>query len=55
MFEVQRLHIPHRRGDLLNCYHMNPRMQSFAVWLQRNKDKFFQEEVMTATTELLVQ
>ncbi|HTI08188.1 MAG TPA: NmrA/HSCARG family protein [Puia sp.] len=54
MFEVQRLHIPHRRGDLLNCYHMNPRMQSFEVWLQRNKHKFFQEE-LTTRAELLAQ
>lgn len=50
MFEVQRLHIPHRRGDLLNCYHMNPRMQSFESWLRRNKNKFFQEEAAEPAT-----
>ena len=42
MFEVQRLHIPHRRGDLMNCYYMNPRMQSFESWLIKNRSKFLQ-------------
>jgi len=39
MFEVQRLHIPHRRGHLMNSYYMNPRMQSFESWLVRNKSQ----------------
>jgi len=39
MFEVQRLHIPHRRMDLMNSYYMNPRMQSFESWLVRNKTR----------------
>jgi len=42
MFEVQRLHMPHRRGDLMNSWYMNPRMQSFEMWLRRNKAKFYQ-------------
>jgi uncharacterized protein YbjT (DUF2867 family) len=42
MFEVQRLHIPHRRGDLMNCYYMNPRMQSFESWLVKHKSAFLQ-------------
>jgi len=42
MFEVQRLHIPHRRGDLMNCYYMNPRMQGFESWLVKNKTRFFE-------------
>jgi len=41
MFEVQRLHIPHRKGDLMNCWYMNPRMQSFEGWLKKNKAKFY--------------
>ncbi len=42
MFEVQRLHIPHRRGDLMNSHYMNPRMQSFESWVKKNKTKFLQ-------------
>jgi len=42
MFDVQRLHIPHRKGDLMNSWYMNPRMQSFEIWLRRNKKKFYQ-------------
>jgi len=42
MFEVQRLHIPHRRGDLMNSYYMNSRMQSFESWLVRNKSQLLQ-------------
>lgn len=42
MFEVQRLYIPHRKGDLMNSWYMNPRMQSFELWLRRNKTKFLQ-------------
>ena len=42
MFEVQRLHIPHRRGDLMNSYYMNPRMQRFESWLMRKKSQLLQ-------------
>jgi hypothetical protein len=42
MFEVQRLHIPHRRGDLMNSWYMNARMQGFESWLVKNKSKFLQ-------------
>jgi uncharacterized protein YbjT (DUF2867 family) len=42
MFEVQRLHIPHRKGDLMNSWYMNPHMQSFESWLKKSKTKFLQ-------------
>lgn len=42
MFEVQRLHILHRKGDLMNCWYMNPHMQSFESWLKKNKTRFYQ-------------
>ncbi len=40
MFEVQRLHILNRQIDLIDTYELNPNMQRFDDWVQKNKDKF---------------
>ena len=40
MFEVQRLHIPNRRADLMESYRLNPSMQTFESWLIKNKTRF---------------
>ncbi|HXO75185.1 MAG TPA: NmrA/HSCARG family protein [Puia sp.] len=42
MFEVQRLHIPRRSQALMESYCMNPAMQSFESWLEKNKTPFLQ-------------
>jgi uncharacterized protein YbjT (DUF2867 family) len=41
MFEVQRLFIPERTEDLLESYRLNPSMQGFEAWVERNKYRFF--------------
>jgi uncharacterized protein YbjT (DUF2867 family) len=41
MFEVQRLFIPERTADLMESYRLNPSMQSFESWVERNKYRFF--------------
>jgi hypothetical protein len=41
MFEVQRLYIPERTDDLLESYRLNPSMQPFESWVERNKYRFF--------------
>lgn len=40
MFEVQRLYIKERHLDLIESYGLNPSMQRFEKWLEKNKDKF---------------
>ncbi len=40
MFEVQRLYIPSRQRDLEVSYRLNPAMQTFEDWLQKNKAAF---------------
>jgi hypothetical protein len=40
MFEVQRLYIPDRQIDMLESYRLNPAMQGFEQWLQKNKEGF---------------
>jgi uncharacterized protein YbjT (DUF2867 family) len=40
MFEVQRLHIKERHLDLIESYGLNPSMQRFEKWLEKNKEKF---------------
>lgn len=39
MFEVQRLYIPNRQTDLEESYRLNPSMQRFESWLQKNKSR----------------
>jgi uncharacterized protein YbjT (DUF2867 family) len=39
MFEVQRLYIPNRQKDLEESYRINPAMQSFESWLEKNKEQ----------------
>lgn len=41
MFEVQRLYIPERTADLMESYRLNPSMQNFESWVERNKYRFF--------------
>lgn len=41
MFEVQRLFIKERTTDLLESYRINPAMQNFEAWVERNKYRFF--------------
>lgn len=41
MFEVQRLFVQDRTGDLMESYRLNPSMQSFEAWVERNKYRFF--------------
>ncbi len=40
MFEVQRLFIPNRQKEMEESYRINPAMQSFEKWVEKNKDKF---------------
>ena len=40
MFEVQRLYIKERHLDLIESYGLNPSMQRFEKWLEKNKEKF---------------
>jgi uncharacterized protein YbjT (DUF2867 family) len=40
MFEVQRLYILNRQMDLIESYGLNPGMQSFESWLNKNKERF---------------
>lgn len=40
MFEVQRLYIKDRQLDLIESYGLNPSMQRFEKWLEKNKEKF---------------
>lgn len=40
MFEVQRLYIPNRQLDLIESYALNPAMQRFESWLQKNRTLF---------------
>ena len=40
MFEVQRLYIKNRQLDLIESYGLNPSMQRFEKWLEKNKEKF---------------
>lgn len=40
MFEVQRLYIKERQLDLIESYGLNPSMQRFKTWLEKNKEKF---------------
>lgn len=39
-FEVQRLHLPGREQELLESYRLNPWMQPFESWVQKNRDQF---------------
>lgn len=40
MFEVQRLFITERTIDLIESYGLNPAMQRFEHWLEKNKSRF---------------
>jgi uncharacterized protein YbjT (DUF2867 family) len=40
MFEVQRLYIPERQLDLIESFGLNPGMQNFRTWLERNRSRF---------------
>ena len=40
MFELQQLYIPNRQLDLIESYGLNPQMQLFKSWLQKNIKKF---------------
>jgi uncharacterized protein YbjT (DUF2867 family) len=40
MFEVQRLHVPERQLGLIESYGLNPAMQPFDQWVEKNKDQF---------------
>ena len=40
MFEVQRLHIPHRLVDMIESFGLNPKMQNFKQWAAKNKERF---------------
>jgi uncharacterized protein YbjT (DUF2867 family) len=42
MFEVQRLYIPQRQLDLIESYGLNPAMQRFESWLQKNREAFME-------------
>src|SRR5688572_29172633 len=52
MFEVQRLYIKERHLDLIESYALNPSMQRFEKWLEKNKEKF--EANITAQLQVAV-
>lgn len=52
MFEVQRLYVPNRQLDLIESYGLNPNMQTFEAWLQKNKEAFI---AIFSTLELKAQ
>lgn len=41
MFEVQRLYIPERQQEITESLRMNPGMQGFEQWVEKNKLKFY--------------
>lgn len=40
LFEVQRLHIHHRQGDMLETYRLLPGARTFESWVEKNRDQF---------------
>jgi len=51
MFEVQRLYIPNRQLDLIESYGLNPAMQPFEKWVEKNANSFI---MMMNTPEAMV-
>jgi uncharacterized protein YbjT (DUF2867 family) len=52
-FEVQRQYIHNHQLDLIESYGLNPRMQTFETWLEKNKVRIF-SQIPSEEDEVLV-